>query len=370
MELTERYQEWRVKTPRKEKASGSGGKGDETLVVGTMMSAWEFETFRSAPGGGTEKRIVTVGQSSTAAPRPSKADLPFRLTQPQPHPADPALAALTPGTEPSIASLLAASPSALQPQVGDLPHHLATEIHDPESLPPPPALGPERTRKNSWQARHDINGTVLKGGDVGNGSVLFLSPRLFCLDRRIEANLPLDDNVNRHHTIRPVKRLDSAGSHRASTEFVGQGSYRQHLASTRARVDSASSSSLRSESSSSLFEGEDGKTAGSSTETSPGLGRPAGEGKGKEEARLGRALVEEVVGPVVEKLSGGAGGGGKNASSSLEASEIEALSMIRKGFEDLAGKNPALAWKTVEGLLEGINECVLSSSLSLSAERS
>lgn len=42
-ELTERYHDWRIKSPKRE--SPAGGKKDET-IVGTMMSAWEFETVR------------------------------------------------------------------------------------------------------------------------------------------------------------------------------------------------------------------------------------------------------------------------------------------------------------------------------------
>lgn len=65
--------------------------------------------------------------------------------------------------------------------------------------------------------------------------------------------------------------------------------------------------------------------------------------------------MEEVVGPVVERLTTATT---KRGGKGLEAKEIEALSMIRKGFEDLAEGNPALAWKLTEELLGGINEYV------------
>ena len=44
-ELTERYQDWRTKSPKKEKAKTN----DDTVVLGTMMSAWEFDTVASGP---------------------------------------------------------------------------------------------------------------------------------------------------------------------------------------------------------------------------------------------------------------------------------------------------------------------------------
>lgn len=50
-ELTERYQEWRIKSPRREKEKKGGG-GD-TLVTesgGSVISNWEFETVRSVKG--------------------------------------------------------------------------------------------------------------------------------------------------------------------------------------------------------------------------------------------------------------------------------------------------------------------------------
>ena len=46
MELTERYQDWRNKSPSRS-ASGKKEPEKETLDgKGTMMSSWEFETMR------------------------------------------------------------------------------------------------------------------------------------------------------------------------------------------------------------------------------------------------------------------------------------------------------------------------------------
>lgn len=83
-------------------------------------------------------------------------------------------------------------------------------------------------------------------------------------------------------------------------------------------------------------------------------------------------VVADVLGPVVETLSSASEGSEKDRASSgavPSPADLEALAMVRKGFEDLAGGNPVLAWKLVEGLLGGINECVAPCpSLSRSAQ--
>lgn len=74
-------------------------------------------------------------------------------------------------------------------------------------------------------------------------------------------------------------------------------------------------------------------------------------------AQLGRTVVDDVLVPVIERLS--SIGGKKGDELDVGAADLEALEMIRKGFEELKGSNPALAWRVVEGVLGGVNECVL-----------
>jgi len=71
----------------------------------------------------------------------------------------------------------------------------------------------------------------------------------------------------------------------------------------------------------------------------------------EETEKLGKAVVHDVLGPVIDRLSGT-----KGRDGAVDAKESEALAMIRKGFEDLVKTRPELGWKVVEGLLEGINE--------------
>lgn len=103
-----------------------------------------------------------------------------------------------------------------------------------------------KPRRSSWNERHDINGTVLKEGDVATGM----------------------------DTIRPVKRLDKGGSARISKDYIG---------STRGGdghgPDTGSRSGTRSSSGSAEDDIEEEGSSG----------------------QAGKALVREVVLPVLER---------------------------------------------------------------------
>ncbi|KAH8118693.1 Pkinase-domain-containing protein [Phellopilus nigrolimitatus] len=107
-------------------------------------------------------------------------------------------------------------------------------------------------------------------------------------------------------TIRPVKRVDAAGSLKLSAEYVGA-----------------------------VREGADG--------TVP---RGPHKRRGSDNARAGRAMVDEVVVPVVQNA----------IQDGMDAAEIEALSMLARGFVDLREANPELAYALVLDILSGINE--------------
>lgn len=157
-ELIERYQDWRANGPRAKDAKDKGGKGakdplaDATLG-GTVASAWAFDTLKAeseAEGVMAKVQLVSVSVSHLSA-RPAQSDSDASA---QPQPLDSDLAALScPATapEPSVASLLNAS---AQPSGS--------------ALAPPPSP----SKKNSYRARHDINGTILGAGDVGSGYAL------------------------------------------------------------------------------------------------------------------------------------------------------------------------------------------------------
>ena len=110
-------------------------------------------------------------------------------------------------------------------------------------------------------------------------------------------------------TLRPVKKFDSAGSLRLSEDFVGN------------------------------------KSPSSPTGTTHGR-------HASEYQRAGSAMVSEVIVPTIQVA----------IRDDMEAREIEALSMLSKGFEDLREANPELAYNLVLDILTGINECVVPPS--------
>lgn len=110
------------------------------------------------------------------------------------------------------------------------------------------------------------------------------------------------------NTLRPVKKLDSAGSLSRSSDFMGTKSPNSPTGTTHDR-------------------------------------RPS------EYQRAGSSMVSQVIVPTIQLA----------IRDDMEAREIEALSMLSKGFEDLRDANPELAYNLVLDILTGINECVFPS---------
>ncbi|KAJ1019278.1 hypothetical protein NDA13_006197 [Ustilago tritici] len=153
-----------------------------------------------------------------------------------------------------------------------------------------------RTRRSSWNERNNINGTVLKEGDVANGL----------------------------ETLRPVRRLDAGGSAKISQQYIG---------------------SLRSGSAPSGLD----KTADGSPQRQLRHSRSAlasSSSTAKAHATAGENLVRDVILPVMDRAK----------EKDLDAAEVEALDMISRGFEDLALLNSPLAYSTIVDLLLSMND--------------
>jgi serine/threonine-protein kinase 24/25/MST4 len=120
-------------------------------------------------------------------------------------------------------------------------------------------------------------------------------------------------------TVRPVKRVDTAGSLRLSHEFVG---------------------SLRSREANPLLV----SPTNSNSKPSPRHRSVS------EQVRAGRSIVDEVVIPTLQRAT----------RDDMDAKEIEALSMLARGFADLKDANPELAYGVILDILAGINEYVIT----------
>ncbi|KAF9247047.1 kinase-like domain-containing protein [Melanogaster broomeanus] len=116
-------------------------------------------------------------------------------------------------------------------------------------------------------------------------------------------------------TIRPVKKVDTLGSLRLSAEYVG---------TTRSREDVPLSPSSTS-----------------STKERSSFRRRISESE-----QAGRAMVDDVVLPVLQNA----------IRDDMDAREIEALSMISRGFADLRDANSSLSYNVILDVLSGINE--------------
>lgn len=178
-------------------------------------------------------------------------------------------------------------------------------------VPPPAYSGTVRgSRRSSYAARQAVDGrgTPLREADLGTGV----------------------------DTIRPVKKVDKEGSLRLSADFVG--SLRAREASTGTGPSSPSSPS------------------------SPVKDR-AVRRAASEAGKAGKSMVEDIVLPTLQKVIlhvGCARLPADNAFQSIrddmDAREIEALSMLSRGFHELGEANPELAYSVILDMLQGINE--------------
>lgn len=131
----------------------------------------------------------------------------------------------------------------------------------------------------------------------------------------VAAHSPTTLTRRRMDTVRPVKRVDAAGSLRLSNEFLGSLRSREANPLLVSPTDSKSSPRQRAAS---------------------------------EQVRAGRSIVDEVVIPTLQRAT----------RDDMDAKEIEALSMLARGFADLKDVNPELAYGVILDILAGINEFV------------
>ena len=86
-----------------------------------------------------------------------------------------------------------------------------------------------------------------------------------------------------------------------------------------------------------------------------------------EAQRAGKSLVDEVILPLIQKVRAfsyvkpacaWSEHDQQTTKDDMDAREIESLSMISRGFEELRDVNPELAYNIILDILSGINEYV------------
>jgi serine/threonine-protein kinase 24/25/MST4 len=265
-ELIEKYQEHRAKSPPKPQANQVTMRGMTWDAGGTVRSEWNFDTIRSSASAMGTFRTMAKELSMAGPPVDEAMDEIFDEDEESPRQSSIDTGAATKGSDPifvngglgtnpnAVSSTVIikpapgqAVPSSSSPEK-DVNELLAEE--GPSSTPedvgdsPPPAYNSPAvrsgSRRSSYAARNDARGTLMREADLGNG---------------------ID-------TIRPIKKLDAAGSLRLSNDFVG---------------------SMRREASNSSGQAPSSPTAPHKRTTS-------------ETAKAGRSMVDEVVLPILQKV--------------------------------------------------------------------
>lgn len=281
--LIERYQSFKSRSPSRKQAIPSqsinkqamGYDGMTLKGNGTMRSEWNFdETIRGTMKG------VPVELDLETMEEDDEWDLEDEHAARLGTTRIAIMEAPTlNGSQVSLPTLERPSPNPT-PSLGSSPQTPQSEYLDLK------ASGSSGGGKSTWKERHDQGrGTILKEGDVGDG----------------------------FSTVRPMKKVDAAGSQRLSNDFIGSGSIR--------RVPSIV------------------EVAPPALESPLKPRRPL-----SARGRAGQALVEEVVLGVLDST----------AADEHDAQTIEAVNLIRKGFADLGSANPEMAYRVVMDILGGI----------------
>ncbi|EIN10615.1 Pkinase-domain-containing protein [Punctularia strigosozonata HHB-11173 SS5] len=306
-ELIERYQDWRARAPgRVQNQMYQATVRNSGAWDGTLRSEWNFDTIKSVSAMGTFRSMAkdmmppeTIPDEDEDADDFSAAEVrgsvesagAVRGSMGILSNSDAAHSTViirspipTPSDEKDIPTLLASGDVSSVESAG-LEPSTPDDGQSPLGAPPAYNSGSMRTPRRARQSL-DGRGTIVREADLGTGV----------------------------DTIRPVKKLDKEGSLRLSADYVG---------SMRLRADSPTS-----------------------PPTSPAKDKSSSRRKPSEAVKAGKAMVEEVVVPVLQKAT----------HDDMDAREIEALSMLTRGFEELKDANPELAYNIILDLLSGINE--------------
>lgn len=284
-ELIQRYQDWRTESPRGNQPYQPTIRNSGTWDNGTVRSDWNFDTIKTSSVMGSFRSMAREIMPPEMIPDEDTTSLHTAdLGSINTSAATKAESGLGSNTQAAHSTVIIKPiPTVENPDAEAVVGSPPSPTHD---SPPPAYSGSLRssTRRSSYAERHATHGTgtALREADLGTGV----------------------------DTIRPVKKVDAAGSLRLSAEFVG---------------------SMRKE---------------------PSLSSPTSSTKGShkrassEQGKAGRSIVDEVVLPVIDKA----------IRDDQDAREIESLSMLSRGFSELRDVNPELAYNIVLDILSGIND--------------
>ncbi|KAI0278827.1 kinase-like domain-containing protein [Russula aff. rugulosa BPL654] len=305
-ELIERYQEYRARTPARGQTTvpTTTRNSIASWDKGTLKSEWNFETIRSTAAMGSfrsmakdlvrpgvipdedEEAVSLFGTAEDGDGDSMDTDAATKGSEIPPNSGATGSEIQAQNNTVIVRSQIASAPGRVVPTEEATTSETCTpELTDSSVTPDlgaPPAYVRTPRRRSSYAARTAPNGTVVREADIGTGV----------------------------DTIRPVKKIDTTGSLRLSSEFVG---------SMRTRGGSNSGSAP----------------------TSPTSQRAASEA-----AKAARSLVDDVVLPTIQKA----------ITDDMDAREIESLSMLSRGFQELRDVNPELSFNVILDILSGLND--------------
>ncbi|KAK7695816.1 hypothetical protein QCA50_000454 [Cerrena zonata] len=316
-ELTERYQEYRARSPGRAPQMYQATVRNSGAWDGTLRSDWNFDTVRTTSAMGSfrsmAKDLAELTSEEDYNEERSLYDVPESVdTSAATKGSDLASSGIAMNAQAGHSTVVIRSFSGSPAKERDIPELLAETASaetdgsiepstppqgpsaDTAELPPAYTASVRSSRRSSYAARNNVlTGTVLGVADLGTGV----------------------------DTIRPVKKVDTIRSLKLSSEYVG---------------------SLR---------GKEGSESSPSSPTSPGIGGSSGSGKAhkrgaSEMAKAGKSMIDDVVLPIFERAT----------RDDMDAREIESLSMVSRGFTELRDVNPELAYNIILDILAGIND--------------
>ncbi|GBE79563.1 hypothetical protein SCP_0207630 [Sparassis crispa] len=314
-ELIERYQDYRARSPGRGPQMYQASVRNSGVWDGTLRSDWSFDTIRTSSAMGSLRSMAKDIMPPGMIPDEDYEDDRSVYTEDELH-VSIRTSAATRGSDVAMSSAaLGMNMAAQHSTVIIRPRSPPVDVKNMPSLMADSSseetLGIEpSTPQDEPQSPESVEPPPAYTGSVRSTRRSSFQARHNLGTGTVLGEADLGSGVD---TIRPVKKVDTVRSLRMSSEFVG---------STRSREGS------------------------SSAPPSPQSQKGSHKRVPSEAAKAGKTLIDEVLLPLFNKAT----------RDDMDAREIESLSMISRGFEELRDVNPQLAYNIVLDLLSGINE--------------
>ncbi|KAI1786527.1 Pkinase-domain-containing protein [Ganoderma leucocontextum] len=321
-ELVERYQDYRTRSPARAPQYYQATIRNSGAWDGTLRSDWDFNTIRTTSAMGSlrsmAKDIMPAGmdpdddfddvlEEDDDTFEGNTIDTTAATTKGSDVPLQPALGGVGMNADAGHSTVVIRSfPKSVEKD----PSLMTDSGSDETSGSPAPATPSHSAENIAAQIADAVEPPPAYTGSIRSSRRSSYAMRNNVTTGTVLAEADIGTGVD---TIRPVKKVDTVRSLRLSEEYVG---------------------SLRREGSTSSGASSPSSTKGSHK-------------RGVSEAQAaGKSIVDDVLLPLLQKAT----------RDDMDAREIESLSMISRGFEELRDVNPELAYHIVLDILSGIND--------------